>query len=228
MSSLRLMAPIDHLIFFLGLLLEILILWRGLRQRLSRHYAYFYVYLGYVFATALAQFLVFHFRMSAYAMTYWISAGGAVLLRFSVIWEVFRQTFLSAVAARRVVGHALSVVLVSLTAALFFGSDSTGLFFAELERKAGFVQAALLMATLLLARYYATPLGRNIWGMALGLGLYLSVSVMNFAALELVKSFFSYWRFVVPLSFIGMLGVWTWALWSYAPNPRPATAALED
>ena len=220
------MGPIQYAIPVLGLLLEVLILWRSLRARLWRHYPFFYVYLGYVFIRTVAIFVLIQLRFSAYAIAYWLSDAVAVLLWFFITWEVFRHTFLSAPAVRRVVGQLLTFLLLGL-AVVFFASKSPGLVIADFERKAGFAQAALLMATLILARYYAVPLGRNIWGMALGLGMYVSVAIVNFAALELVKSFFPYWRLISPLSFIGTLGVWIWALWSYAPNPGPATAGIE-
>ncbi len=220
------MVHIRFLIFALGLLLEALILWRGVRARLWRHFPFFYLYLSLAFIRSVPLFVLGELRVPAYAMVYWLSEAVVVLLRFFIIWEVFRHTFFSAPAVRRVVGQSLLILVIVLAAAGVFGTKAPGSF-PDLERKSGFVQAALLMATLLLARYYALPLGRNVWGMALGLGIYVSVAIVNFASLELVESFFPYWRFIRPLSFIGMLGVWTWALWSYAPNPRPATAALE-
>ncbi len=221
------MVPIRYVIFALGLLLEALILWRGLRARLWRHYLFFYVYLGFVFIRAVPLFVLGELHFSGYAIAYWVSDAVAVLFLFFVTWEVFRQTFASAPTVRLVVGQALLILLIGLTVVLFFGSRSPGLFFADFERKSSFVQAALLVVTLLLARYYGLPLGRNVWGMALGFGIYVSVAIMNFAALELIESFFPYWRYIRALSFIGMVGVWSWALWSYAPNPEPSTAALE-
>ncbi len=221
------MTPVDYFIFHFGLLLEVVVLWRGFRGRLWRYYPFFYTYLGCVFTRTLAILVFVRFSPWAYSVAYWVSESIVVFFRFLIVWEVFRETFFSTLAVRRVVGQVLTTLLLALTIVLFFASKSPGLFFADLERKSGFAQAALLIATLFLARYYAVPLGRNIWGMALGLGIYVSIAIVNFATLELVKSFFPYWRLIRPLSFIGMLGVWTWALWSYAPNPRPATAALE-
>ncbi len=221
------MAPMEYSLPGLGLLLELVILWRCAQARLWQQYPFFYVYLGYIFARTIAIFVVTQFQFPAYAVAYWLTAAAADLLRFLVAWEVFRQSFAFAVAARRIVGQVLFLLLIVLTAVLFLGTKSPGLFFADFERKSSFIQATMVVVTLALARYYSLPLGRNIWGMALGLGMYVSMAIVNFAALELVKSFFPYWRFIRPLSFIGMLGVWAWALWSYAPNPRPATAALE-
>ncbi len=220
------MAPIHYVMFACGVLLEALVLWRGWRACLWRRYPFFYVYLGFILVRSIGLFALLQLQFSAYAMIYWLSDAVAALLWFFVTWEVFRQTFAFAPAVRRLVGEMMIFLLLALAVVFFSGAKAVGSF-PDLERKFSFVQATLLLTTLLMARYYAVPLGRNIWGMALGFGAYVSISVMNFAMFDLLESFVPYWRHIRPLSFIGMLGVWTWALWSYAPNPRPATAALE-
>lgn len=88
-----------------------------------------------------------------------------------------------------------------------------------LERGLGFPQAVLTLGILLLAGYYQVQIGRNIWGMAVGFGGYVSVSTVNFALFDLYHSFLPYWQVLVPLSFNAMLAVWIWAVWDYAPNP---------
>ncbi len=221
------MTLLQYVIFALGLLLEVLVFWRGLRARLWRHYPFFYVYLGYVFVRSVGLFGLAEVQFTAYPIAYWVSEAAAALLRFFILWEVFRQTFAFVPALRRIVGQTLSLLLIGLAAVSVMGNKSPGSVFADLERKTSLAQAVLLLTTLFLARYYGIPLGRNVWGMALGLGMYVAISVMNFAAVVLTESFIPYWRFSRPLSFIGMLAVWTWALWSYAPNPRPSTAALD-
>ena len=220
------MNTIHYVIFFVGVSLEILILWRGRVARLWSAYPLFYLYFICIFLRTIVLFVLVQLRVPGYAVTYWISDAIAVLLRFFVIWEVFRQTFARSLPLRRGAGRVL--MMLGIAMALVMAGKRPGLFFPDWERKWGLTQAVLLMATLCLARFYRLSLGRNISGMALGLGTYLSVVVVNFSAFELDQSFFPYWRLISPLSFNGMLGVWTWALWTYAPNPRPVVAAVED
>ena len=71
----------------------------------------------------------------------------------------------------------------------------------------------------MVARYYGVQLGRNLWGIAVAFGAYASVMTMNNAMVDLGHWFVPYWRLLSPLSFVAMLGMWTWAVWVYAPNP---------
>lgn len=221
------MTPLYYIVSTVGLLLELVILWRSIQARLWRPYPFFCVCMGYFFILAVAQFALAQIQFQAYADAYWLGSTVAVLLTFFIPWEIFRHTFPSRSSIHKLGGQVLLILLIGLAATFLFGARSLGFPYGDLERKADLSQAVLLAATLLLARYYATPLGRNIWGMALGLGLYLSISIMNFAALELFDSFTLFWRWVRPISFIGMLAVWTWALWSYAPNPELAPGHIQ-
>jgi len=224
------MMLLDYMISALGLVLVAIVLWRGSRQSLLRHYPFFYSYLGYVFALHILALWGAQLRLPGYALVFWWGSAVAALLRFFVVWEVFRQSFSPLQPIRQIAGQAAAFLVTGLAVAVFLGSDKLSSlyraesFFPDLERKLGLIQASLLLTCLFLARYYAIPLGRNIWGLALGLGIYLSISVMNFSALELIDSFLPFWRYIRPLSFIGMAGLWTWALWSYAPNPQPTAS----
>lgn len=225
------MTLLDQVISALGLALVAVSLWRGSSQKLLRHYPYFYSYLGYVFALHIFVLWAAQLDPSDYALAFWWGSSMAALLRFFVVWEVFCHSFSPRQPIRQLAGQAAALLMTALTMAILLGNDKLPFlykaesFFPDLERKMGLIQASLLMTCLFLVRYYAIPLGRNTWGMALGLGGYLSVSVMNFSALELVESFLPFWRYIRAFSFIGMAALWTWALWSYAPNPQPQTDA---
>ena len=146
-------------------------------------------------------------------------------LNFLVVWEVFRQTFPKGSSLRRLAskgfilaGFALTVFLIDA----FWGFKAYTVFnsvYLALERSFGFARAVLTMGLLLVARYYEVPLGRNVWGMAVGFGTWASILTANNALFDLDHSFIPFWRIVSPLSSMAMFGIWIWAVWSYAPNP---------
>jgi hypothetical protein len=111
--------------------------------------------------------------------------------------------------------------IIVFLAAISWGAEnyetSHSVLFAS-ERILSFSQASLILAILLLARYYNLHLGRNLWGIAVGCGLFSSFSIVNFALIDLVPSFLPYWQLLTPFGFVSMLGMWTWAIWNYSPN----------
>ena len=92
-------------------------------------------------------------------------------------------------------------------------------FFPDFERRISLSQSAVLVAIMSMVQYYGIRLGRNMWGVSIGLGIYLSFSIVNHALLEQISSYFPLWQWTSPVSFVGMLGLWAWALWQYEPNP---------
>lgn len=221
------MSPIQYLIVILGLLLELLILGRGLKLRLWAHYPFFYAYMGYLLAFGVTLFVIIHFYFSSYTMVYWWGDIIASLLCFLVTWEVFRHVFPSGTAVHRIASNILVIVLLGFAGFALVSINSAAVYFSDLERRVALPQVLFLASTLILARYYRIPLGRNTWGMALGLGAHLSMLIINLATLGLVDSFFSLWRYIRPFGAIAVLSVWTWALWSYAPNPKLAPDRIQ-
>lgn len=224
------MSNLDYFISAMGLVLVATVLWRGSRQDMLRRYPFFYFYVGFVFVLNVFLLLAVQLGLPGYALVFWWGASVAALLRFFVVWEVFRQAFSPFKPIRQIAGQASVFLVAGLTVAILLGNDKllflykAESFFPDLERKVGLIQASLLLTCLFLVHYYAIPLGRNVWGMALGLGGYLSVSVMNFSALELLDSFLPFWAYIRRFSFIGMVSLWVWVLWFHVPSPRPAPA----
>ena len=212
---------VDNFVIGFGIGLLALLLWRCLKERHWSHYALFFSYLAYIFLQSLILFPFWKLGHPAYGLIYWYSDLGAVLLRFCVAWEVFRQIFMPGAPLRKIAGLAIGVLLLVLAAAFYFLSSEPGSFFLDLERKAGLAVVAWLVVVLLLARYYNVRVSANIWGMAVGMGLFVSVSIANFAAFDLLNSFLPFWRLISPFSFLAMLLIWTWTLWFYAPEPQP-------
>lgn len=211
------MSLVDYFIALSGLALEFLILWRAVRAQLWQRYPFFYVYVASLFLVTLSTFFLMALRWPNNAVLYWWTNAVLSVTRYLAVWEVFRQTFPSKSVIRQVGGLVLVVFLTTLAATLA-GSQSAGLVFADLERKSSLAQAAAIALALLLARYYGVSLGGNVWGMAFGLGLYVSISIIHFSLLELTKTFFQYWRYVLHLTSLATLGIWLWALWDYVPH----------
>ncbi len=77
---------------------------------------------------------------------------------------------------------------------------------------------------------YSIPFGRNLRGVLLGYGLFISESViwLTFASSG-GNRFLDIWFYLHPASYFVVLGVWAVHLWSHAPNPKPKRAVhLEE
>jgi hypothetical protein len=156
---------------------------------------------------------------------YWHSDGVDMAFRFLVVWEVFRLVFPKGTALRRALARGFGVFglgLLILAVGMFWSFETYAkvhAIYPALERSFGFAQAVLILGVLLTARYYGVPLGRNIRGIAIAFGAWVSVSTANNAMIDLTHSFLPYWRVLWPLSSVAMFGIWVWATWVYAPNP---------
>jgi len=219
-------SPLFYAILLAGAALEVCLVWRLISQQMWRRYPYFFVYVLYVCTGTVVLFGIQQFLPELYPKAYWWGSESiGVPLRFLVIWEVYRHTFprgsvLHSIVSKGFVfvGFLLSLFCVSS----FWGVETYNTFhsiYPAIERSFGFAQAALVLGLLMVARYYEVPLGRNLWGIAVAFGAYASVMTMNNVMVDLTHWFVPYWRALSPLSFVAMLGMWTWAVWVYAPNP---------
>lgn len=216
-------------------MLESVLAYRLLHGGLWRQYPFFSLYVAYIFVQGLIGFEILQRAPGIYPEWYWRTGVVHIFLRFIVIWEVFRHTFPKASPVRRMLSRqytvgalALLTVLTGMLWAVQTYGKSHSVYLA-MERSFGFVQAILVLSILTLARYYQLRVGRNIWGIAVAFGMYCSLSTAASAVADLAhSSFFALWYLLNPLSFVAMLILWTWAVWTYAPNPVLAPVALID
>lgn len=214
------MAYIGIVLFLISDVFQGLLFWRGWRCRGWRAYPFFYVYLSYTTFWSLA-FLFFPHGHPLYREVYWDSEFGAAALRFLVAWEVFRNLFRQGTAMRKVAGTAIVGVLFLLTLAFWLSGPGAGISpKIDFMRRMALAASVWVAVVLGMARLYGIRVGRNIWGMAIGLLIFVSSEIANFAAFDLTAWFYPIWRFIHPFAYVFMLAVWTWALWDYAPNPR--------
>jgi hypothetical protein len=214
-------------IFLAGTVFQICVLWLLARNALWRMYPFFSIY---AIVNSLETFILLaaYLRFAPfYSALYWRFDSVDVLLRFLVVWEVFHQMFPKGSGLSRSLSKSLAIValllLIFACGATFWGYQnytsmrSIGL---ALDSSFGFVQAVMILGTLFMARYYGVEYGRNVSGIALAFGGWLSILTASSAVVELTNSFLPYWYYLRPLSFVAMMVVWTWALWVYEPT-RP-------
>jgi len=213
-------------IFVAGTMLQICVLWLLARKALWRMYPFFSIYAilnSLESFTLLAAYLRFP---PFYSTLYWRFDSMDVVLRFLVVWEVFHQTFPKGSGLNRSSSKSLAMVAFLLLAFAcgvtfwghqnYIGVRSIGV---ALDSSFGFVQAVMILGTLLMARYYGVKYGRNVRGIALAFGGWLSILTASSAMVELTNFSLAYWYYLRPLSFVAMVVAWIWALWVYGPNP---------
>lgn len=211
-----------------ALVLELSTILLLLRRGLWRIYGLLFVYALWLFAANCSLLLTDVFFHSEYAIVYWHVDSADIALRLLVVWEIFRQTFPKNSGLNRTLSKGLGTIalgLLILAGVMFLGFQSFqnygGLrpLHLALDRSFCFVEALMILGTLVMARYYGVTCGRNVLGIALGFGAWVSISTANSALVDLINSFRPYGDYLRPLSFVFMMVVWIWALWVYEPNP---------
>ena len=208
-----------------AIVLEVCMLLLLLRRGLWRTYTFLFVYAIWLLIGNSAIFATFLYFPTVYPSLYWNIDSIDVVLRFVVIWEVFHQTFPKRSGLNKSLSKGLGIIALSLlifacgTFLIYQNYTGPRSIHLALDRSFGFVQALMILGTLVTARYYGVRCGRNIRGIALAFGAWVSISTATNAMADLSSSFISYWYYLRPLSFVVMIAVWIWALWVYEPNP---------
>lgn len=214
------MRLVGLVFFFAGVSSQALLFWRGCRWCAWRKYPLFFIYLSYTsFFTIF--FLFFPHAHPMYARVYWYNELGAAVLRFLVAWEIYRQVFRGGSVVRSIAGSILVGALTLLALVFWAGGPGPGTSLViDFMRKMALAVATWIVVVIGLAGFYAIPIGRNIWGMAIGFLIFAASQIANFAAFDLSPRFGPIWPLVHPFSYLCMLAVWVWSLWNYAPNPE--------
>jgi hypothetical protein len=219
-----------------GMCLEAVMLFRGLRERLLFKYPVFYLYIAFVLVEDLLRFYIYRWHPDIYPQTYWITDFFGLVIGSGVVFEIYRSGLSAYPGAARMARNLLLLVfaltfakvLVSMSyGSLWWPAETT----AELERNLRIVQASALIALVALFLLYAIPFGRNLKGILSGYTLYIAVSLVQ---LTLVSHFGNsiqhLWSYVNSVSYLIALWIWTGALWSRALSPdlKPSTRLEYD
>jgi hypothetical protein len=190
--------------------------------------------LGTLLLIELLRFSVYALKPRFYGPFYWYTEFLATTIAYAVILEIYKQALTNspgvARIARTLLWGVLGAVILKATLSavnqLIWSPATTQ---AELERDLYAVQALLLAGIIALLAYYVVPTGRNLRGIICGYSAYVYASVISLA----YGSLPGYgprpgWRLVQPVAYLAALLIWSYALWSYCPNPAAEVESKID
>lgn len=225
-----------YVISAIGILVEGLLVWRLLNDRLLNRYPYFSAFILCDLVCNLALISVASLRQEWFRFSSGTALAVSALTGLLIIWEVARVLFPPDSTLRRLAQSTLlALAAFGLPAILALAwSQANSIHFSYryvppvFEQYLTLAQAILLLAIAAIARYYALPLGRNLRSLVFGFGLYLLLNAINFASLQIIHGFLPYWQLLSPALYIGLLAFWLWSFWEYAPAPSRTTAVRDS
>jgi hypothetical protein len=226
-------------IWWVGTLLEALLLWRGVQAKLVRVFPIFYSYLLVVLVSEVVRFVAYHSHPSSYAFVYWFTQFLSLVVGSAVIFEIYRVGLGRFPGTARMTQYFLlivfGIVFVKTVAKNFASADLypwiTGSL-VDLERNFRIVQAVALVALLSLFFLYAIPFGRNLRGILVGYGLFIGATITQFTLLFYWRhdDVAAFWSYLQPICYDLVLCFWTASLWSLdiVPEVEPQMQLERD
>jgi hypothetical protein len=213
-------------IWLVGIALELILVIRGVQRGLLRRYPVFYSYIAFVVVTDI---LLFAIRPTArpYLYLYWIAEFVGLLLGCLVFFEFYRVALKPYPGTARIARAMLFVLfaLAVVKTVVTIVNVPKWWLNAQPAQVEGVLRVCQLMAILaltLLFLFYSIPFGKNLRGILLGYGFFVSWSVLCLALVAAgVAKADSLWSYTYPISYVLSVVVWTVHLWSYQPNPVP-------
>ncbi len=190
-----------------------------------RLFPLFYSYIIYAFCGTLALYLTLWLEPRRYATAYWVYFLVTILAEFMVLVEISDQIFRSFPAIRHL-GRALTLVIAAglggfyILPTILWSTDRTETLF-DFALRASVTKAIILAVLFYVARHYGSQLGRNVAGLMLGFSIYVAMNIATMAGAKAFGEglFAQVFWFILPLSSVLCLMVWTLSLWEYSPIP---------
>lgn len=216
---------LTQLIWWSSIALEIALLVRGLRSNLARRLPVFYGYIAFVALQDIARLASFQWKV--YPVIYWVTEFLALAIGSLVIFEIYQVSLAAYPGAARMARNALAFVFLTAVAKALadvatsggWQPDTTAL---QMERALRTVQAAAIVALVVLFLLYAIPFGRNLRGILLGYGLFIGQRVIVLTFMPPQGHHF--WFYAYSWVYVVTLLVWLAHLWSYERSPQPRIA----
>jgi len=223
------------IIWWSGILLESLVLYRGFRAKILSKYQFFYVYIASLLLADSSLYFIYTLNRASYEKWNWAAGFLNLVLGCGILLEIFKHVLAPYAGAERFARIAGLAAFGAIFCFAIFHPvvpdvAKVGARNAALEKDFLTVQAILLFGILGVVSYYGIEMGRNLRGMICGYGLCLATSLMTLALRSYIGPVFNTaWAVIQPIVYMTSLFVWLIALWSYHPNPVPdAGIRLEE
>jgi hypothetical protein len=187
------LRPIDYVLWFGGTLMQIGVLVAMYRRGLHRDYPYFFNYTVLQVLIEPILFVMQKYSYATYYWSYWVSVALSALISFAVLQEIFHDAFrpyealrdLSVILFR---WSALVVLLVgvmwAITAVHSSQVDTITNGILLVQRSVRLMQCGLVFFLLLFSEYLGISRRHLVFGIALGFGIFASISMLVAAAIS--------------------------------------------
>jgi len=185
------LRQLDYILWCAGPLMQLGVLVAMYRRGLHRDYPYFFNYALLQVVSDPVLFVIQRHSYTLYYWSYWVSTALSALLSFAVLQEIFHDAF-RPYEALRDLGvilfrwSTLVVLLVGVMWAMTAARSSqldlftNGIFLVQ--RSVCLMQCGLVFFLLLFGKYLGISRRHVLFGIALGFGIFASVSMLVAAA----------------------------------------------
>jgi hypothetical protein len=215
---------IAQLAIILSYPIGLTIILRAIQGGVLSRFWLFYSYLTYILLTGVLTLGAYYWAPGSYASVYWFVFLTTVIAEFAVLVQVGDCIF-DPYPAIRQIGRFLTVSVGVMFAALYIGPSlleprPRSLAILNLVLRSSVTKAAIVIALLVVARYFRIPLGKNVAGIMTGFSIYLALNTVSFALEEAYGRSHYGPTFVTlgPLTQTLTFLVWAVALWDPQPD----------
>jgi len=211
------LESISHTVWIVGIALQLLLVLALVGRKAWNKYPIFFVYAAFNLFEAGATFALFRLKMlMAYFFVYWACEAVAIVLGLAVVREIFTNLFSPHPALRKLATMifrcgVLVLVIAAICVIYAQSADARGVAKAILlaEEAARLVEVGLIMFLFLCSSAFGLHWRQNVFGIALGLGMFAAVELLTVTVIPHVgRPTQQAFNLVRGISFAASLLIW--------------------
>ena len=156
-----------------GILLEVLLLLRGIQTQWARRFPIFYSYHVFILVESLLLFGLYSWVRRVYAPAWWTCECLGIVLGSLILFEIYRVALKQYPGTARMARNLLGFVFAMALAKALVGHSNGALWwpaktYEEVERNVRVVQTFAILALVIVIIADRIPRGRHLRGMLTG------------------------------------------------------------